>query len=91
MPEWWSERLDDRSQDTLTIDKDFVVPESENPPAMPPQLVVPQVMVAGPRMLAAIRFDNQARLKASKVDDVGWDRELASKSPAKPIFAEFFP
>jgi hypothetical protein len=48
-------------------------------------------MVAGAPMLATIRFDDQARLNASEIDDVGRDRELPSKSPAELLFAEFFP
>ena len=89
--EWWPERLDDRCQDTLTVRQDFVVPEPKNAPALSPELTIAQVMVTGLRMLAAIRFDDQAGFKASEVDDVGRDGELASKSPAKPILAEFFP
>jgi hypothetical protein len=79
--------LGDRSQHSLTVRKDFVVPEPENAPASSPQRAVAEVMVAGARMLAAIGFDNQARVEASEIDDVGRDRELTSKSPAKPIFA----
>jgi hypothetical protein len=48
-------------------------------------------MVAGPRMLTAIGFDNQARFNAREIGDVGWDWKLASKAPAQPVFAEFFP
>jgi hypothetical protein len=69
----------------------LVVPEAENAPALPPQLVVAQLMVAGTLMLAAIGFDDQARVDASEIDDAGRDRELASKSPAKPVVAELFP
>jgi hypothetical protein len=42
-------------------------------------------------VLATIGLDNQARVNASEIDNVGRDRELASKSPAQPIFAERFP
>ena len=89
--EWWSERLDDRPQDTLTVRKDFVVPEPEDAPALSSQLTIAQVMLTRPRMLAAIGFDDQAGFEASEVDDVGRDRELTSKSPAGLMFAEFFP
>jgi hypothetical protein len=87
----WSERLRDGSQHALAVGKDFVVPKPENTPALPPQFAVAQVVVTGASMLAAIGFDDQARLNASKIDDVRRYRELASKSPAKPVFAEFFP
>jgi hypothetical protein len=63
----------------------------ENAPASLVQLPVTQVMIAGARMLATIGFDDQARIEAREIDDVGRDRELASKSPAKPIIAEFSP
>jgi hypothetical protein len=48
-------------------------------------------MVVRAPVLATIGFNDQARVEASEVDDVGRDRELASKSPAQPVFAEFFP
>jgi hypothetical protein len=58
---------------------------------LPPQIVIAHVMVAGAPMVAAIGFDNQTRVEASEINDVGRDRELASKPPAKPVVAEFFP
>jgi hypothetical protein len=88
---WPSERLCNGPQHSLRIGKDFVVPEPENAPASPPQLAVAQFMVAGPRMLTAIGFDDQARFNAGEIDDVGRDWKLASKAPAQPVFAELFP
>jgi hypothetical protein len=55
---WRPEHLGDRSQYSWTVGKDFVVPEPENPPTLPPQLIVPQVMVARAPMVAAIGFDD---------------------------------
>ena len=88
---WRSEHLGDGHQNSLGVGKNLVVPEPENAPALSPELAVPPVMVAGASMLAAIGFDDQARVNASEIDDVGRDGELASKSPAQAIFAKFFP
>ncbi len=80
---WRPEHLGDGSQHSLTVSKDFVVPEPENAPASSLQLIVARVVITGTRMLAAIGFDDQARCNAGEVDDVRRDRELASKSPAE--------
>jgi hypothetical protein len=88
---WRPQRLGDGSHHSLRVGKDLVVPEAENAPALPPQLAIAQVMVLWTRMLAAIGLDDQTRFNASEICDVGRDRQLASKSPAKPVLAEFFP
>jgi hypothetical protein len=88
---WRPEHLGDGSQHSLTVGEDLIVPEAKNPPALPPQLAVALIMIAQARMLATVGFDNQARFQASEIDDVGRYRELASKSPAELMLAEFFP
>lgn len=76
-----SEGLGDGSQHSLTVRKNLIVPEAEDAPSLPLQLAVAQLMVAGAPVLATIGFDDQAPFNASEIDDVGRNRELASKSP----------
>jgi hypothetical protein len=58
------------------------VPAAENPPGRKARFGVAQVMLARYRMLSAIIFDDQPRLKAGRFADLGQHRELPAKAPA---------
>jgi hypothetical protein len=63
----------------------IVVPEAQNTPTLRLQpFVAPRVM-CGVRMLAAIRFDDQAGFDASEIGDVGRNGVLPSEVPAAQL------
>jgi len=48
-------------------------------------------VLARERMLSAIGFDDEPRLQAGKVDDLGRDRVLPPKAPPQPAEAQLVP
>jgi hypothetical protein len=84
-----SERIGDCLQHAGAIFENIIVPEAEDPPALRPQSRVSPVVITGLSVLAAIRFNDQARSEAREIDDV-W-RKLAAKAPAKALTAQFAP
>src|SRR5262245_47788896 len=58
-------------QDSCQVIDYVVVPESQNYKSLCFQPAVPfRVVVRGFRVLAAIQFDDQSRLKANEIDDI---------------------
>jgi hypothetical protein len=71
--------------------QDVVVPESQDPPSAVAEVGIPRVVIAKVRMLPTVRFDNEPRLDAREIDDVGRNRMLAAESPAELLLAEHIP
>jgi len=88
---WRSERLGNRLQHAGSVSKNVVVPKAEDVPALAPQPLVAVVMVARTRVLAAIDFDDQSGFDAGKIGNVGWNRELTPKAPAKLALSKLPP
>ncbi len=64
------------SQRTIrTFDK-LIVPETKNRPAFLSQIFVALPVIIGVRVLAAIEFDDELRLPAGEVRDIGADQQL---------------
>jgi hypothetical protein len=70
----------------------FVIPEPQNDKALAPQPSVAVCVVDTFNVLTAIDFDDQFRLKAHKVHEVGTDRLLALEFPtAQSMRAQLAP
>ncbi len=63
----------------------------ENAPTLTVQLFVPKYVLAIHRMLSAVGFDHEPRLRAGEIDDVGRDRVLPPKTPPELLVAKTAP
>jgi hypothetical protein len=67
------QRLVDQGENALHIPVNLIVPKSQNPKALVPQIVVARCVALGmcvEVMLASIYFDHEAMLQTDKVDNV---------------------
>ena len=80
-----------RSDDHGAHWQDVVVPEAENAPALAAQRCISAVVFTGLGMLTAIAFDDELSLQARKIDDIGRDRKLSSKSAPKLAVSQGIP
>jgi hypothetical protein len=66
----------DRFGDTSRILANLAVPNAKNSPALDLQIIVAAPVPARLCMLAAVDLGHQARLSASKVNEIWADRQL---------------
>ena len=71
--------IHDGFEHPLRIVLELVVPDAQHPPAFLLEESVALAVTQGVGMLATIEFDNQPRLPAGEVGEVGADRELTGE------------
>jgi len=86
-----AERFGDSLQHAGTVSENLVVPETENAPALRPQIRVSAIVIARAVMLTPISFNDQPRFKAREIGDIGRYRKLAAETPTEAVAAQFSP
>ena len=86
-----AERFGDSLQHAGTVSENLVVPETENAPALRPQIRVSAIVIARAVMLTPISFNDQPRFKAREIGDIGRYRKLAAEAPTEAVAAQFSP
>jgi hypothetical protein len=77
------QRGPDAFHDPFGLAQHCIVPETQHPQAAPFQIPGPFCIVfAAFGMLAAVELDDEARLVAVDIDDIGRDRMLSAEFPA---------
>jgi hypothetical protein len=77
--------LGDDAMNSIGIGQDIVVPEAQHAKALRSQACVASLIGWRFPMLSAVRFNNQSRFKAGKVDDVVVDWYLPPESQSSDL------
>jgi len=73
------ERLSDALQNIVSLAQHLAVPESQHSKSLCFQPRIPDPVMFAARVLPTVHLDDQARLKADEIDDVGTEGDLATE------------